>query len=160
MLKQYLIRNYEYNKWANEVTIKLIADQNAYGIERIQVLLSHLIAAQEVWISRIQGRAMNISGVWQIGSLEENAKLHADTMTDWLDYLTNLSDEADLLRIISYKNTKGDFYETPIIDIANHCVGHASYHRAQIMQLLRDNGHEPFDTTFITYARLVKHPSL
>ena len=111
MLKQYLIRNYEYNKWANEVTIKLIADQNAYG-------------------------------------------------TDWLNYLNNLSDEADLLRIISYKNTKGDFYETPIIDIANHCVGHASYHRAQIMQLLRENGHEPFDTTFITYARLVKHPSV
>jgi uncharacterized damage-inducible protein DinB len=36
-----------------------------------------------------------------------------------------------------------------------HLVNHASYHRAQIALLMRQQGHEPINTDFITYDRVI-----
>jgi uncharacterized damage-inducible protein DinB len=158
-LHSYLERLYTYNRWANDTLIPFIHLQGADQNPEIMKMLSHLLNAQEIWISRIQGREMKIKGVWEVYGLEECQILAQQTASDWLNFIEGMVD-ADYTRIISYKNTLGNYYETPIIDIMCHCVNHATYHRAQVTKLMRQIGKEVINTDFITYARAFSLPEL
>ena len=154
MMNAYFTRLYAYNEWANLQLLDLLQPHPAQLTEEIFIALSHYLAAQEIWISRIQGRPANVKGVWEIYDLPTCEKLAADTAAAWNSYVPTMTTE-DYYRKIAYKNTKGDYYETPVIDIMAHCVNHATYHRAQIARLLRQAGVIPINTDFITYARLM-----
>jgi uncharacterized damage-inducible protein DinB len=158
-LAAYLTRLYSYNKWANELIIPFIEAQQAHDHPEIMKLLSHYLAAQEIWISRIQGRPAEVKGVWEMYDISTCKTLADNTAENWLTFL-QASTPADYHKIIAYKNTQGNYYETPVIDIACHCVNHATYHRAQITKLMRQAGKEVINTDFITYAREVALPEL
>lgn len=154
-LKQYFKRQYAFNAWAND---KLIPQLEAYQLTShpdIMKFLSHLLAAQETWISRIQGRPATINGVWEIYDIERCKVLAAQTASDWSSYI-DILEPSEFTRIIAYKNTQGHYYETPIVDIMGHVVTHAAHHRAQIARMISTNGQKPLDLTFITYAREVQ----
>jgi uncharacterized damage-inducible protein DinB len=150
-MKKYFDRLYRYNNWANDIILNALTENKVDDAE-ISKLISHLIAAQEIWISRITNRPPNVNGVWTVFSLEECRKLAEESGKDWLHFIENITDR-DYRRIISYKNTQGIAYDTPVIDIMAHAVNHTSYHRAQIAKLLRQKGIAPPNTDFITYAR-------
>lgn len=154
MLNAYFARLYKYNEWANQQLLKVM-DGVASPSNDVMVALSHYLAAQEIWISRIEGRPARINGVWEVYDLQRCHELAAQTAESWNSYISRIPVE-DYYRKIAYKNTKGDYYETPIIDIMGHCVNHATYHRAQIARMLRLEGTTPVNTDFITYARLVE----
>ncbi len=155
-MKNYFERLYRYNNWANDIILKALSENNVDDAE-ISKLISHLIAAQEIWISRITNRPPNVNGVWTVFTPEENRKLAEASGSDWLAFIDNIQ-ESDYRRIISYKNTQGIAYDTPVIDIMCHAVNHTSYHRAQIAKLLRQMGIAPPNTDFITYARAFALP--
>jgi uncharacterized damage-inducible protein DinB len=150
-MKKYFERLYRYNNWANDIILNALTEHNVEDAE-ISKLISHLIAAQEIWISRITNRPPNVNGVWTVFTLEECRKLAEESGHDWLTFIENITDR-DYKRIISYKNTQGIAYDTPVIDIMGHAVNHTSYHRAQIAKLLRQKDIAPPNTDFITYAR-------
>jgi len=158
-LGAYLLRLYNYNKWANELLLPFIGAQEATTEPEIMKLASHYLAAQEIWISRIQGRPAEVKGVWEMYELATCQELASSTAANWLAFVS-ASTPADYHKIIAYKNTQGHYYETPVIDIMCHCVNHATYHRAQITKLMRQAGKEVINTDFITYAREVGLPEL
>ncbi len=45
--------------------------------------------------------------------------------------------EDDLSQIIPYKNLKGDSFQQPLFEIAFHVINHATYHRGQLVTILR-----------------------
>lgn len=151
-LDSYFQRLYAYNAWANDQLLAVI-EANPPKDERIWVGLSHYLAALEIWISRIEGRAARVNGVWEVYDLGRCKELAAQTAESWNNFLANIQ-AGDYVRRIAYKNTKGDYYETPVVDIMGHAVNHATYHRAQIATILRQEGIIPVNTDFITYARL------
>jgi uncharacterized damage-inducible protein DinB len=157
-LKVYLDRLYAYNFWANNQLVGLLASLQVNEATIIRDL-SHYLAAQEIWISRIQGREAEVKGVWEVYDLAWAATFIPHNHAYWQQFISQMT-EADYYRLIAYKNTKGDYYETPVIDIMGHCVNHATYHRAQIARTLRNMGHTPLNTDYITYCRLVAHPAL
>lgn len=156
MMKPYFQRLYKYNEWANEKLLSLI-EANRVTDNEVFIALSHYLAAQEIWISRIEGRTARVNGVWEVYSLERCKALAAQTAISWNDKLASMEDSG-YFKIIAYKNTQGNYYETPVVDIVGHCVNHATYHRAQIARMLRALGVTPVNTDFITYARLEALP--
>lgn len=152
MLNDYFQRLYTYNQWANEQLLDLL-DTHKVTDQEVMVNVSHYLAAMEIWISRIQGRAARVNGVWEVYDLARCREVAAASAADWLELIPTMTQEA-YYRRIAYKNTKGDYYETPVIDIMGHAVNHATYHRAQIARMLRQLGITPKNTDFITYARL------
>ncbi|MES2387189.1 MAG: DinB family protein [Bacteroidota bacterium] len=151
-LNPYFERQYAYSRWANQQVIDLLKTTTLTEDREILVELSHEIAAFEIWISRIQGRAPRVGGVWEIYDLARCEALNNEVLADWLAYIPTMKHE-DYFRIIAYKNTKGDYYETPVIDIMGHAPTHGNYHRARIAVLIRAKGFIPVNTDFITYAR-------
>ena len=61
--------------------------------------------------------------------------------------------DADWDRDVAYRDLKGNPYETPVWRIIAHLVNHDSYHRGQVVTMLRQLGHAPPGTDLILYYR-------
>ncbi|WP_448634333.1 hypothetical protein [Pedobacter panaciterrae] len=65
MLKQFC----KYNNWANSLLLDALQTNSQLLPESCITLFSHIVNAQKIWVSRINGVAPNI-GVWQVNDLE------------------------------------------------------------------------------------------
>ncbi len=52
---------------------------------------------------------------------------------------------------VRYTNTQGTPYSLPLVHLMRHVVNHASYHRGQLVTMLRLLGVEPVATDMVLY---------
>ncbi|MFC6996542.1 DinB family protein [Rufibacter roseus] len=142
----------EYNVWANGRILKSLDNINGELPEYSQLMFSHLLNAQAIWIARITGTKSPVT-VLQVHSLEELHKLHEQTSPKLVELYTQ-ADEAELNRTIEYTNTQGKQYSTKVRDILTHAINHATYHRGQVTRHIRLAGHEPINSDYVTYVRI------
>jgi uncharacterized damage-inducible protein DinB len=112
-----------------------------------------VIAAQFLWLHRIQGLPPAEVKLWGDYKLDQLVSMSADITQRWIQFVT---DTDDFNRDLSYTNYVGDPYVTNVEMIMIHLVNHSSYHRAQVAMLLRQKGFEPINTDFITYDRILR----
>ncbi len=157
-----LLRNANYNKWANQRITNAIlsAGEAAADIEMkssfstVRKTIYHIYDSQHTWIMRIQNKPYSWPPSKDFkGDLMEFSKLLTESSQDWINYIDTLNNQ-DLQKIISYKNTKGIDHQTPLEEIIMHCFNHSTYHRGQLVTMLRQvglNSFEPMD--FIAFVR-------
>jgi uncharacterized damage-inducible protein DinB len=151
MTKEYFLRLYEYVAWAHGRVLEVLRRQ-AEDNERARKWLSHILAAEQVWLTRLRGADSAAVPVWPDLTLAECAQLAAQNHKEYQQFLNGLT-EADFERAISYKNTKGVSFNTSIGDVLTHVAFHGTYHRGHIATLMRAAGQEPINTDFITFTR-------
>jgi uncharacterized damage-inducible protein DinB len=105
--------------------------------------LQHVCWADGIWLERIGGPPL------QKGAI---AMEWPQTHQYWQKFADGLTD-ADLTRVVPYKDTKGNPYETPLWQIVLHVVNHATLHRGQVMAMFRQLGVAPPPTDLIFYYR-------
>lgn len=150
LFKHHFIHLFNYNNWATKETIKSIKIIPEPS-RRIISLISHIIASQEIWFSRIINKKSEITP-WEIFSVDECLD-KADSITGrWINFLEHTSDEG-LDKVIHYGNTQGNNFENSIKDILTHIINHSTYHRAQIALLVKEAGGKPAATDYIVYQR-------
>ncbi|MBV9769977.1 MAG: DinB family protein [Bryobacterales bacterium] len=114
--------------------------------------LVHIYAADRIWLTRVMAepRATFVDPEDRDLSLLqiEWPALHAR----WKFWLRDFRDE-DVLRVISYKDTKGRAYSQPIWQILLHVVNHGTHHRGQISGFLRAMDRTPPPLDLIAYYR-------
>lgn len=120
--------------------------------EEIVELLSHLLACERLWLERIETGDSAGREIWPDLSFEENEELLEQNVEAYRQLLDSLSEE-DVQRKISYRNSEGREYDTPLGEILLHVFLHGTYHRGQVAARLSDGGHEPVNTDFITFVR-------
>lgn len=144
----------DYNCWANSRVLKrleVITSNDTPLPERALHLFSHVLNAQAIWISRITGTKSPVK-VFQYHELSALRSLHEKTCPKLVE-LVRHADEPELARLITYTNTQGKAYETPVGEILTHCFNHATYHRAQVALAIRAESLEPVNTDYITWVR-------
>ena len=151
-MKQYFLKLYQYNAWANKRVLDCLVRQQVAD-EKIISVMGHVIAAQFLWLHRIQGLPPAEVKLWDEYKLEQLVSMSADITQRWVQFVT---DTDDFNRDLSYNNYVGDPYITNVEMIMIHLVNHSSYHRAQVAMLLRQKGYEPINTDFITYDRILR----
>jgi len=151
----YFVRLYQYNHWANLQYLSFLPDIEVLN-PRIQLLFSHVLVAQKLWLTRMKERPDLSLHIWQTLPWEELKKLAEQNTKDWIEYLQT-SDDQEFERVLSYQNFLKNDYLTPIYDIIIQTANHASYHRGQCAVLLRAQGIEPPNTDFITYSRIMSN---
>jgi uncharacterized damage-inducible protein DinB len=140
----HLRRQFAYDAWANRDVLKTI-QSNGANDERSLQLMSHILAAERVWLERLLQRSQTVpvwpkrDMDWCEGEAEALASL-------WLEYLANT---ADLDKAISYQNSKGEAWSSAVIDVLTHVLMHSAYHRGQIASHMRESGRTPAYTDFI-----------
>ena len=113
----------------------------------------HIYSAEWVWHRRCQGHSPTAPLV-----AEDFPDLRAIEPT-WLDLagqwrvFIEAMDESGPVREIDYRQMNGQAYRSPVWQIVQHVVNHSSYHRGQVMTLLRQLGFAAVSTDLIAFHR-------
>jgi uncharacterized damage-inducible protein DinB len=142
-------RYFEYGNWA--AVRELSALDGAQNPEALGVL-AHILAAQEIWLVRLNGGDSSSIATNPDLSLVECRELAERLDKEYRKFIASLDDDR-LKSTITYRNTKGQAFTTCVCDVLIHVAFHSAYHRGQIALLLRQNGAAAINTDFITFTR-------
>jgi uncharacterized damage-inducible protein DinB len=144
-----LRRQFAYNAWANGEVLATIRKNG--GSERSVQLMSHIVAAERLWLERLKQQPQTVA-VWPKPDLAQCEADAADLAQQWHDYL-DLITAGDVSQEIFYKNSKGEPWSSTIVDILTHVIMHSAYHRGQIASHMREKGQTPAYTDYIHAVR-------
>lgn len=151
-MTDHLDRLLAHLEWANRRTLEAARES---GDGEALRLLSHLLASERIWLRRIETGDSSGVEIWPDLSPEECSSLFDENLDAYRSYLDSCS-EQDLSREVTYRNSSGREFDTPLGEILLHVFLHGTYHRGQIARELRDAGDEPVNTDFIQFVRA--HP--
>jgi uncharacterized damage-inducible protein DinB len=135
--------------WADRRVLSLLP--SAADAEPLR-LFAHVLAAERVWLARLEGRDGTRLEIWPALGVEECARLAEEMRSGFASYLDTL-EEGRLTESITYRNSAGVEFRTEPLDMLTQVFLHGSYHRGQIARSLRQSGGEPVGTDYITWAR-------
>lgn len=143
-------RRFAYHEWATRALADMLTDGEAH--EPGRALLAHAATADRVWLRRLRGEGTDGVALWPALSREDIgalARRNAEEWTGWLDALA----DSDLPRLVAYRNTKGEGFDTTVEDVLTHVLLHGAYHRGQVAAALRAAGTAPPATDYIAWVR-------
>jgi uncharacterized damage-inducible protein DinB len=164
-MKKLLQQYAAYNLWANEEISRSINvlshDQQHQEIissfNTLYKTVFHIWRAEKLWMQRLQ-KEKNINAPPD----DFNQSMKALTLTwkqqdqEWLDWVERANNQS-LERILTYCNLKGDEFCQPVFLVLHHVFNHSTYHRGQLVTMLRQVGLEKIPSTdFIAWALISK----
>lgn len=141
---------FRYDDWANREVLASLRRAGSAPRRSLQ-LLSHIVAAEYLWFSRIHSQKPPLA-VWPELTFDDCERHLVQMARTWSGYLSGIGEEA-LAQSTSYVNSKGEQWTNSVDDILMHVIMHSSYHRGQIASITRDAGHVPAYTDFIHAVR-------
>lgn len=150
---------YAYNRWANHRTLdaasrlspEAFAKDLGSSFPSVRDTLVHILSVEWVWLSRWRGHSPSgVPDSWDVSTLEGVQSQWAAVEQDQQAFISELT--APMLgRSIAYRTTKGDPFEQPLGQMLRHVVNHSTYHRGQVVTLLRQLGAEAVSTDLILF---------
>lgn len=141
---------FTYDGWAITrilASLKSMPSQNQKALRS----LAHLLVAEKVWFLRLQGQDTSETNLSPELSLGECESLANENQRAYADFLGSLNEDS-LDSMVTYRNSKGTEFSTPVGDILTHVALHGTYHRGQIATAMRGEGVIPVNTDFITFV--------
>ncbi|CAN5564733.1 hypothetical protein BH23BAC4_BH23BAC4_05540 [soil metagenome] len=142
-------RRFDYHRWANLEVGELLTDDVAHQPARH--LVNHLAEADLLWIARVE-EVPHKHNLWDAPDAESCRRRLAAAARAIQRLLAKTDDEA-LSRSISYQNTSGEPFSTPLGEILDHLLLHGAHHRGQVALALRAAGTPPPRTDYIAWVR-------
>ncbi len=147
-MKEYFAKLFDYDTHVNLQIAGLIKTSN--HPQKVIELMSHVLSAQQIWLSRCEGRPFDNYQLWPKWDIDTFTDIIETNKKDWANFLQA---ETDIHRIVAYKNSKGEKFSAPLTDILAHVINHGTHHRAQIGLLLKQStGIELPFTDYIYFA--------
>jgi uncharacterized damage-inducible protein DinB len=152
---------FQYNLWADLRTLDACSSLTSEQFLRnlgssfssVRDTLAHLYGAEWVWNERIHGNSSTalVSGTIFPDFASVRAKLE-EMDRYFIDFVSGLTPQ-DLDRVIHYKNFTGDPFSNPLWQSLHQLTNHATYHRGQVVTLLRQLGVKAVSTDLILFYR-------
>jgi len=162
-MKELLLRAARHNAWANDHFIQLLVTLGDEELDMeiissfpcIRKTVLHVWGAEDIWLQRFEavpepvwkpatfsGSIISLCDEWRIASAE------------LIRFTGLLKDEAELRRVIRGFNLKGQPYADPLDAGLQHVFNHSTYHRGQLVTMLRQAGVTAIpQTDLIVFAR-------
>jgi uncharacterized damage-inducible protein DinB len=155
MTVQYFTEIAKYNQWANQKFIDwmlALSDEQwnqplVSSFPSIAETVLHIAGAEKVWYDRLikvenpvwlpftfKGGKAETLDIW---------KQSSDLLNEYVDQLTN----ENLSDMIAYKRINGEAFLLPVFEILSHVFNHSTYHRGQLVTLLRQVGFSDVGST-------------
>ena len=161
-MKELLINYCKYNLWANtkitdylkKLTPALLDKELISSFKTIRKTVYHIWDAEQIWYNRLAGISFsNWPSESYKGTDAEFIKMFLEESNKFVEYTEHIA-EPELLRRIDYKSLEGKEFSTRISDIILHCMNYSTFHRGQIVTMLRNVGFTELDSTdYIMYSR-------
>jgi uncharacterized damage-inducible protein DinB len=147
----YFRKLFEYDHWANRETLASLASAGPATDAALKIF-GHVVGAQRIWLFRIEPEPSGPPEVWPALSLEDCKTAVAGLHDRWTTLLDKLN-PAELAESVTYRNTKGVEFKTPLEGVLQHVVMHSTYHRGQVAIAVRHAGGKPAVTDYVAYLR-------
>ena len=158
MAKKYFLELARYNIWANNIVHSWLDKINEQqweqslvsSFESIAATALHIAGAEIIWLERLQEVKQP---VWLPSIFKGNKKELLDL---WKSASRNLEifidefDEIKLEDILTFKRTNGKVFQMEYNLVFAHVLNHSSYHRGQLVTLLRQVGFTDLGSTDLT----------
>ena len=147
-MKTYFTRLFDYDQYASQIILNTILE--ADEPEKPVQLMAHLLATQQVWLSRCKKETSKVAIFpdWKASIFNTTIEENHQRWTNFVNSSVNLDET------IFYKNSTGNPYENTISEILTHVLNHGTHHRAQIGQQLKLAGVSTLpQTDYILFAR-------
>jgi uncharacterized damage-inducible protein DinB len=149
-----------YNSWANnrifDAAEHLSTEQYMKDMKSshggIHGTLVHTVGAEKVWLERWQGATQPFLKADKIGSVAELKAIWENVgfgTAQWLSGMTNNK----LSETFTMKTLKGETFTHIYWQAFQHVVNHSSYHRGQIITMMRLLDVKPPSTDLILFYR-------
>lgn len=147
-MKTLLTDYTRYNLWANkhlsEVMLKLSDEQLDKEItssfSSIRKTIYHIWGAEDIWKKRLSHEPFEKwAGSDNNFSLEEVIHQWNET-SQWFIEFVETSSEDFLKTKLTYKNLAGTEYTNQVSDVIQHVLNHGTFHRGQLITMLRQVG--------------------
>lgn len=161
-MKEILQQLAAYNLWANQRIVQCIAglpeevtnQELSSSFSTLYRTLIHMWDAESIWWQRmkLQENVFPPSEKFR-GSLVDvgPALMHQNGL--WKNWVDNAS-LAALDHVFHYQNTKREQFKQPIYQMLLHIFNHGTYHRGQLVSMLRQLGVIEIPATdFIVWGR-------
>ncbi len=144
-MKESLLNFTGYNLWANTRIADLLKNNSSLldkemksSFSSLRKTLYHIWGAEELWWKRLHGESLSkVPAMDFPGSFDE-------AITNFLSVSKNFSelvkskDENYLQTNCNYKDTRGNSYSQPHWQMIMHCMNHSTFHRGQLITMLRE----------------------
>lgn len=157
----YARQLYDFNAWANRRVLDACAALTPEQFTRplgssfssVRDTLAHVAGVEWLWRERWRGRSpASIPAAELYADLAALRAPWEKVGGELLAFVRALA-ASDLGRRVSYRNTAGQAYESEMWEMLAHLVNHGSYHRGQVITLLRQLGAAAPATDFIAFRR-------
>jgi uncharacterized damage-inducible protein DinB len=150
-----------FNSWATERIFRVVGTLTPGQVNRdfksshgsIYGTLLHLVGAEKIWLSRWVGKPdasiLAASAVPTVESLKTVWEKVGFETAQWLGTMT----DKRLQDSFTMTTTTGETYRHIFGQAFQHVVDHGTYHRGQIVTLLRQTGVTPPGTGMIAFYR-------
>jgi uncharacterized damage-inducible protein DinB len=156
-----IIELFDYSRWANRRILSAASALPAEQLGRdmgssfpsVLATLAHILSAQWIWLERFLGRSPTRAPEgWDLSTTDALAATWAEVERVEREYLGTLTED-DLRRVIHFRTLKGDPAAGPLGQLFRHVVNHSTYHRGQVVTMLRQLGHSAPSTDLVLYYR-------
>lgn len=151
----------EYTVWANHRAMRAAATLSTDDFKRdlgsshggVRGTLTHMMGAEWIWLERWKGvsptRMIDEGEFPDIVALRDRWTLIEEHRDHWF---RSLKDKA-LAETIPYRATQGGEFEAPLWQLIQHLANHSTYHRGQVITLLRLLGARTVATDLVLWDR-------
>lgn len=148
----FFIDLFEYDHSANQQWFEKLAEYEDLN-RRPWDLMNHVASTKKHWWHRLQEEPGTDLDLWPDLAPDECESLLGEMHHRYINFLDETSD-TDLEGSVTYRNSSGKTFETPVREILMHLLTHNHYHRGQIAQSVRQQGYEPIWTDYIVHSRM------
>jgi uncharacterized damage-inducible protein DinB len=150
-----------FNAWATNKIFDAVAQipEDAYFKDMkashgsIHGTLAHLAAAEKIWLLRWLGTPEEkLVGIGEVPTLSDLKTAWEGVGYDMAKFLGTMTDRK-LQETFTMTNARGRVFTHTYWQAIQHVVDHSTYHRGQVVTLLRQQGFVPPATGLITFYR-------
>jgi uncharacterized damage-inducible protein DinB len=161
-MKSHLHQFTRYNFWANSKLCEfasrlepgLIDKEVISSFPTLRKTYYHIWDAETIWYNRLNGFSATS---WPSENLEAGfAGFEAYLLNQsqkFVDYVS-LKPDGYFQTTCRFRDLTGNEYQQKVSDIIQHCMNHSTFHRGQLVTMLRHLGFTQLSSTdFITFLR-------
>lgn len=161
-MKQLLAQYAAYNLWANKILLEKLAQVSKEIVHKemgssfssIYKTIVHLMEVESIWWQRLKLQEhVQVPAKDPEENFEELSKQLLALSRQWSEWVLN-ANEKNITHVFAYQNTKMEYFKQPVYEMLLHLFNHQTFHRGQIITMLRQNGIEKIPATdFIVFSR-------
>ena len=157
-MKELLIQFASYNTWANQKLIECIQSLPEEALVKelpssfssLQATLLHMWDAESIWWQRVKlAERVNFPSENSSADIRDVVNGLMNQSRQWEEWV-NAASELSLDHVFQYQNTRREMFKQPVYQIIHHVFNHGTYHRGQLVNMLRQLGIEKIPSTDFT----------